>query len=294
MINPYDRTQDGLYEAKHQCMIKNNINVITDYNQYEDYVNKKYTKDFLDLFRNDLEFPYLNIELKDKSDIGLIHHFHKSIYEANKFSKPSPIKAWNNKKLIYKCALNRLKYIGKCKPNDILQGFSVTQIAPKISLFKPRLAERLIKEYLNDYDTIFDPFSGFSGRMIGAMNCHKKYIGQDINELHIKESNDIISYKKYNNCIVNVQDILTDNNKEYDCLFTCPPYGGKEHWNKDNDEIEKSCDEWINICLNKYNCKKYLFVVDKTEKYKNNIIETLENKSHFGKNNEYVILIKKE
>ena len=294
MINPYDRTQDGLYEAKHQCMLKNNIKIITDYNQYEDYVNKKYTKDFLDLFRNDLEFPYLNTELKDKSDIGLIHHFHKSIYEANKFSKPSPIKAWNNKKLIYKCALNRLKYIGKCKPNDILQGFSVTQIAPKISLFKPRLAERLIKEYLNDYDTIFDPFSGFSGRMIGAMNCHKKYIGQDINELHIKESNDIISYKKYNNCIVNVQDILTDNNKEYDCLFTCPPYGGKEHWNKDNDEIEKSCDEWINICLNKYNCKKYLFVVDKTEKYKNNIIETLENKSHFGKNNEYVILIKKE
>ena len=72
------------------------------------------------------------------------------------------------------------------------------------------------------------------------------------------------------------------------------PICGKEHWNKDNDEIEKSCDEWINICLNKYNCKKYLFVVDKTEKYKNNIIETLENKSHFGKNNEYVILIKKE
>lgn len=113
MINPYDRTQDGLYEAKHQCMIKNNINVITDYNQYEDYVNKKYTKDFLDLFRNDLEFPYLNTELKDKSDIGLIHHFHKSIYEANKFGKPSPIKAWNNKKLIYKCAIKSIKIYWK-------------------------------------------------------------------------------------------------------------------------------------------------------------------------------------
>ena len=30
MINPYDRTQDGLYEAKHQCMIKNNIIILKE------------------------------------------------------------------------------------------------------------------------------------------------------------------------------------------------------------------------------------------------------------------------
>ena len=30
MINPYDRTQDGLYEAKHQCMIKNNIIILNN------------------------------------------------------------------------------------------------------------------------------------------------------------------------------------------------------------------------------------------------------------------------
>ena len=26
--NPYDRNQDGLYEAKHQCMIKNNVIIL--------------------------------------------------------------------------------------------------------------------------------------------------------------------------------------------------------------------------------------------------------------------------
>ena len=30
MINPYDRTQDELYEAKHQCMIKNNIIILKE------------------------------------------------------------------------------------------------------------------------------------------------------------------------------------------------------------------------------------------------------------------------
>lgn len=30
MINPFDRTQDALYEAKHQCMISNNVHILSD------------------------------------------------------------------------------------------------------------------------------------------------------------------------------------------------------------------------------------------------------------------------
>ena len=291
MINPYDRSQDDKYEAKHQCMLSNGIQIITDYTNIENYINETYTKDYCSLFRNDLEFPYINEKLVDKSDLGIIQHFHKSIYEAHRKNKPSPIEGWRNKDLIKKCALNRLKYVKRCKPSDILQGFNVAKIAPKISVFKPQLATDLIKKYLNEYTTIFDPFSGFSGRLIGAANCNKVYIGQDILDKHIQESQEIIKFKQYKNCYLTVQDILTDETKNYECLFTCPPYGGKEHWNKDNDEIEKTCDEWIEICLNKYKCKKYLFVVDKTEKYKDYIVDTITNKSHFGCNNEYIILI---
>ena len=38
MINPYDRTQDGLYESKHQCMIKNKVVVLKD-NDIKDLKN---------------------------------------------------------------------------------------------------------------------------------------------------------------------------------------------------------------------------------------------------------------
>ena len=129
--------------------------------------------------------------------------------------------------------------------------------------------------------------------MIGCENCGKKYIGQDINEKHISEGNEIIAYKNYQNSVLTVQNVLTDTNKKYACLFTCPPYGSKEHWNINNDEVEKTCDEWIDICLEKYDCESYLFVVDETDKYKYNIVETITNKSHFGINNEYVIFIRK-
>lgn len=293
MQNPYDHSMDSLFEAKHQCGLRNNVTFIrkNEIIEMNKYITEKYTSDYIGLFKENIDFPFINQNFNDTSDFGVIKHFHKSIYYATKKGKLSPFDAWMDKSLVKKSAINRLKYVGKCTPHDIVQGFSVASIAPKISVFKPTLAKRLIQKYLNDYSEIFDPFSGFSGRLIGAQNCNKHYIGQDINNFHVSESNEIIAYKSYTNATIKLQDILTDTPHEYECLFTCPPYGGKEHWNKSNDEIEKSCDEWIDICLEKYKCKKYLFVVDKTEKYKNNVVEVITNKSHFGINKELVILI---
>lgn len=50
MINPYDRSQDDLYEAKHQCMLKNNVEIITDCDKYIEYVSNKYGKDYIKSF----------------------------------------------------------------------------------------------------------------------------------------------------------------------------------------------------------------------------------------------------
>ena len=50
-------------------------------------------------------------------------------------------------------------------------------------------------------------------------------------------------------------------------------------------------DEWIDICLKKYICDEYIFVVYETTKYNKYIVDVIENKSHFGKNIEYVIKI---
>lgn len=43
--------RNGLYEAKHQCMLNNNIKIITDYSEYENYIIKKYGKDYISTFR---------------------------------------------------------------------------------------------------------------------------------------------------------------------------------------------------------------------------------------------------
>ena len=252
---------------------------------YYEYSEERMRKDYEKLC------TYRDIKKNSRLGDSIISNFHRSIYDAHISTKPSPKEAWNNRELLEKCVRNRFIYSSNLSSHSILQGFNVCKIAPKVSVFSAPLARRLIQTYLDKYNQIFDPFSGFSGRMLGACSLDKSYIGQDINVSHIKESKQIAEFLGLKNVSLKVQNVLEDTKKEYECLFTCPPYGGKEHWNIKNDLIEKTCDEWIDECLNRFKCKTYLFVVDETEKYKDYIVEEISNSSHFGNNKEYVIKI---
>ena len=43
--------------------------------------------------------------------------------------------------------------------------------------------------------------------------------------------------------------------------------------------------------MQRFDCEKYLFVVDRTEYFEDNIVEEIDNSSHMGKGKEYVVLI---
>ena len=53
MQNPYDHRQDGLYEAKHQCMLQNSVKImrVSEMKDIVDYVSCKYGKSYLKQFR---------------------------------------------------------------------------------------------------------------------------------------------------------------------------------------------------------------------------------------------------
>ena len=268
-------------------------------------ISKNYKKEVDDIFNSIGGFPYCeykksvllndwyklsNFNYKDRAGIGnyIIKHFHKNIYTSNVFGKPSPVEAWSNKSIMKRTIKNRLLYSKPpITPEKIKQGLNVTKLAPKVSVFNPNLAKRIASTYLKEFNLVFDPFSGFSGRMLGVCASNKKYIGQDINKESINASNEIINLLSLNASVIE-KDIFNSKG-EYECLFTCPPYNLKEIWSQDIKNL--SCDEWINICLDNFKCKKYIFVVDNTILFKDNIIEELNNKSHFSSNKEYIILI---
>ena len=297
----WEQHQDRL--AKNKTYISPNKSV----NEYADELTRtkfpfpEYSSDKLISSWNSLvdldcnNDKYQDMSLNTRIGDELIAHFHPSIYCAHKSCKPSPYDAWYDGNLIRLVIENRMKYTNDLSPNSIVRGFSASGIAPKVSVFSAAKAKMLINKYLSDVTEIFDPFSGFSGRMLGAISLDKNYIGSDLNGSHVKESNELISFLRSNGikfkAEVNEADIefITGT---YDALFTCPPYGMKEVWTNSKGE-QLLCDEWIDVCLKHFKCRKYLFVVDKTDKYKDNVVDVIINKSHFGINEEKVVFIER-
>ena len=213
---------------------------------------------------------------------------HKSIYSAHCGNKPSPIEGWYNDTILKKAILNRLIYINEVNPSKILRGLYISKLAPRVSIFNPVLAKYLTMKYLSEYAEIYDPFSGYSGRLLGVSATGKRYIGRDINAITVSEANTIIADMGLHNCSVEVANVL-ESSGCYDCLLTCPPYGSKEIYGFET--IFKSCDEWIDECLSRFRCKKYVFVVDSTTKYATNVVEHISMASHLNDVSEYIVVI---
>lgn len=251
---------------------------------YYKYSDERLLKDWNSLCNKGLSSP--------RSRIGdfIIKNFHPSIYRCRCGRNPSPLEAWNTPELVDRCVKNRFIYSRRLDAHAIIDGFNINKSAPKVSVFSAILAKNLIEKYLSEYETIFDPFSGFSGRLLGALASNKRYIGQDLNKTTVKESNDIIRFLNAQDVAQVISKDIFDSAGKYECLLTCPPYGALEDWGNKDQKI-KSCDEWVGECLKRFDCKRYVFVVDGTSKYKDNIAEVLKNKSHFGSNNEYVLVM---
>ena len=256
--------------------------------------------------------------LNSKNGSNIVKYFHKSIVFASTGNKLSPFDGWQYIKSdpevfkdFYRNRLRcsdwfkgegRLDYLlrGVVMENTYGIGLSTSRKYQIVTYFKPKLAKYIIQKYLDNYDTIFDPFSGYSGRMIGALVSRKSYIGQDLCKYSIDESKEIYEFIKEllpDDVDLNVDLSVKNSIKEYgkyECLFTCPPYGNIEKW-PDVESVNYSCDKWIDICISHYDCDKYVFVVDdKIQKYKKYIKETITNTSHFMANAEYIVVIDKE
>lgn len=258
---------------------------------------------------------------RSRKGIRIVNMFHKSIWKARTGSrKLSPIEAWADKELLYDLYKNRLEYSTRKDfhkvPADydyhpeyqesfdtvMRDGLTITKKGTKVSIFSPSVAKSIIHKYLPDMDVITDPFSGFSGRMLGVLSLGKGYVGRDINPEVVRESNNIIEWLGKDICdsmfcgpeiqaIVEIEDLREAPVRNVECIMTCPPYGLKEQWDG-VDLADMTCDEWVDLVIEKYKAKRYVFVVDDhIEKYKKYIAESIINKSHFNTNAEHIVVI---
>ena len=253
---------------------------------YPTYTESRLRHDYQSL----LKYDRLKYIPSCRIGISSVRHFHRSIYSARVGNSMSLVEAWNSDEMLMKAISNRMLYVNNVDPSKILAGFYISKLVPKVSIFNPVLAKILCMKYASDSNQIVDPFSGYSGRLLGACAAGKQYIGSDVNLTAIAESNSIIQFHSLD-ASVSYQNILTQDmyDRPSAVLLTCPPYNKKEIYNTETEF--KDCDGWIYECLKRFKCKKYVFVVDRTDVYASYIVETLSNESHLNSTSEYVVVI---
>lgn len=251
---------------------------------YRTYSESRMRRDWDNLCKRDNFTPQQN------PTRSIVTHFHPSIYRCSVKGKRSPLEAWFDPKLLRKCIDNRFLYKSdNISSYDLVDGFAANKIAPSVSVFRACFARELLITYAPDSVTVVDPFSGFSGRMMGTLSLDKIYTGYDINPVTISESLSVLKFlgRDANLSVADSLSIRDEN--EYDVLLTCPPYGDKEDWGNKQKPL-KTTDEYVEACLRKFKAKIYIFVVDKTEKYKKNIVQHIKYKSHINATSECVLV----
>ncbi len=161
-----------------------------------------------------------------------------------------------------------------------------SKLPSDVSIFDPALCEVLYNWFCVDGKEILDPFAGGSVRGIVANYLGFKYTGIDIRQEQIDSNReqglDILDVANQPNWYVgDSNEVLNGFNKEFDFVFSCPPYADLEVYsdlegdisNKDYVNFMKAYEEIIAKSCNLLKSGGYAcFVVGEVRDKKGNYI----------------------
>ena len=229
---------------------------------YPEYTDSELLRSYRDLCKLNCDDKY-HRSLNVNTRIGdrLIIHFHPSIYN-------NSIDTWNNDKELRNMIKHGYLYHSYLNKNKILQGFNIYEPCKRVQYISAGKAKMIMHRYLSEYDEVFDPCYNYGGIMLACIAMNKKYIGLFEDESRLIESSNLLGFLWDNKIEYNATLIKYDscNQSTYQCLFA-----------------EASTDEMIDQCLSKYRCKRYVFLIDDTINYVDNVVDI--------SNDKFIILI---
>lgn len=262
---------------------ENHVIVITSreaIHHFTDHVGLKY----LDKCPNPL--IGVDIQLFQKPQFPFAPNKPECFYKVSVNGQRSALEGFFDEKLRWNMIRNRIDYVGGFISNkEVLTAMNVTRTCKQPSWFALSYAQKLLKKY-SVSDVIVDPFAGWGTRHDAAVGLYKKYIGCDLNP-------ELVEWHQSKGRSIILQD-AKEFRYEGECdIFICPPYKDTEVYIGQQDNELSAC-QWLEIARkNIPNARICIMVCKEVDTgYEKYIVETKRNKSHFGENNEYVLVIR--
>lgn len=279
MINPFDRSQDGLYDAKYHCMLDNGVEIITDGDRYVEAVLSQ-DSNFIEKCSLSRKVNLDSLEWKELSDAS-----QRCIDISKKATGDvfyhRELKLWNegDKDLHRFLFANRLKYLNK-NPNEltdleILRGLNISGKVRAFSHFN----NVGFKEFIQKYSptSIYDPCAGWGERLLTCAANDIRYLGVDINEQVVEGHHKIVKHyglTKQNTVFGDSSKYI--NEEDFDTTFTCPPYWNEEIYTDagaENLSYEDFLVWWKQVVLNS-NTKLFAYQIN--QKYREDMNRVVE------------------
>jgi hypothetical protein len=216
-------------------------------------------------------------------------------YKVKVNNRMSCYDGFNDELTRWKMILNRIEYSGGfIDSRKIVTALNVTKVAKQPSWFSKSLAKRLITEYCTS-SVIVDAFAGWGTRHDAAVELGLTYVGIDKNA-------ELVKWHKSLGRNIEIGDAKEFMFDDSCSVLICPPYYDEasnsvieDYQFETFDEASKTLTqcEWLEIVMRHVpNASEYVMVCKHVdEKYRKYIVEEKVNKSHFGSNTEFVLVV---
>lgn len=279
---------------------KNNVIVITDSTAKSVFGKPNSTESNGLKYQNKCPDPLIGVDLElfgTHPKFPFKEDRPELFYKVKVDGQQSSYDAFYDESIRWKMIVNRINYSGGfIDSGQIITALNVTRTCKQPSWFSKSFAKRILKKYATQ-SVIVDPFAGWGTRCTASAELKLEYVGGDFNEQlvlwHNSKGRENIQFKD-----------AREFKYDYPCtVFICPPYSDPktgrcfEDYNfegfDDSAKALSQCD-WLKIVMNNVpNASEYIMVCKIVDAgFEQYIVETKSNKSHFGTNNEYVLVVR--
>jgi len=174
--------------------------------------------------------------------------FFPNRYQARYEGEPSAYEAWHDPKQVRRAVRAQLRGGHSVTPYRVLRALCLQHRTPTV--FKPTTARFIYERYCSPGGRVWDPCSGYGGRLLGALAAGVHYVGTDVEPETVRRNRTLAETL----CLSDQVEVILERAEVFnpgpvDLVFTSPPYFDRERYSSRDSQSwvfhGKDFDSWI-------------------------------------------------
>ncbi len=167
-------------------------------------------------------------------------------YRAARKGELSAYDGWHSAVMLKRAIRLQLRYGAPTEPARVLRAMTLACRTP--SIFRPTIAKFVYRTFCPPGGRVWDPCSGYGGRLLGAHVAGVHYIGTDV-EPETIEGNRLLAESLGASHELFVSPAENFDPPRVDLVFTSPPYFDRERYSNREEQTWKkhgsTLDQWL-------------------------------------------------